>query len=515
MPYNSISEPFEKVVAMEEARSIVEQVSTFFEPKSVAVVGASKKITKAGHVIFKNFVDNKRRGVFKGDLYPVNPHEDYILAFKCYPSITNIVGNIELVVVVVPAEGVPQIMAEAAEKRAKAAVIISGGFGEVGNHELETKVKSIAHEAGIRVLGPNCLGVYDPSTGVDMLFLPETKVLSTGDEVVATPRPMNGPIAIVTQSGAFGVAVLDYMAGEQMGLSKFVSFGNKIDVNETEMLRYLLHDEQTRVILLYAESIEAGREFMEVAKEVTRYKPIVAIKAGKTEAGARAARSHTGAIAGSDKIYDSAFLQTGVLRARDMEEFLDAGEALAFQPPAAGNNVAVITSAGGPAIMAVDECVSRGVSVKRFSDETIQKLEDLKKEDKIPSFATNYNPLDLTGSATSEMFEIGTKILLDDSEIYGVMVFGLHHSPAMQEDYVDKIVNLSKNYLKPIVACDIGETEMAMHIRDRFDKQGIPAYSSPEDASRAMAALVHYGLYLKKNGFFDSYLERFKEKVRR
>jgi len=496
------------------APTIIEQVKTFFEPASVAVVGASKKITKAGHVIFKNFVDNKRRGVFKGELYAVNPHEDYILAFRCYPSLSGIIGDVELVVVVVPAENVPAIMKEAAQKHAKAAVIVSGGFGEVGNHELEAEVKAITKNAGIRVLGPNCLGVYDSSTGVDMLFLPETKVLSTGEEVVATPRPMSGPIAVVTQSGAFGVAVLDYMAGEQLGLSKFVSFGNKIDVNETEMLQYLLHDERTRVILLYAESIEAGREFMEVAREVTKYKPIVALKSGRTEAGARAALSHTGAIVGSDKIYDSVFLQAGVLRVWDMEEFLDVGEALAFQPPAAGNNVAIVTSAGGPAIMAVDECVSRGVNVKRFSDETAEKLETLKKTGKIPSFATNSNPLDLTGSATSEMFELGTKILLEDPEIYGVMVFGLHHSPGMAEDYVDRVANLSKNYFKPVVACDIGETEMAIYIRQRFDKHGIPSYSSPEDAARAMSALVHYGSYLRKNGFFEGYLEQFKKKVR-
>jgi acetyl coenzyme A synthetase (ADP forming)-like protein len=485
---------------------IVEQMRTFFEPRSVAVVGASKKITKAGHVIFKNFVDNKRRAVFKGEIYPVNPHEDYILAFKCYSSLKEIIGNIELVVIVVPAENVPQIMEEAAQKGTKAAVIVSGGFGEIGNHQLEEQVKAIAKKAGIRVLGPNCLGVYDPTTGVDMLFLPETKVLTTGDEVVATPRPMSGPISLVTQSGAFGVAVLDYMAGEQLGLSKFVSFGNKIDVEEPEMLEYLLHDEKTRVILLYAESIEAGRDFMRVAKEVTRVKPVVALKSGKSEAGARAALSHTGAIAGSDKIYDSVFTQVGVIRVRDMEEFLDVGEALASQPPAEGNNVAVITSAGGPGIMAVDECESKGINVKKFSDETIKKFEKLKKEGKLPSFATNSNPLDLTGSATSEMFELGTKILFEDPEVYGILLFGLHHAPAMQEDYVDRIANLSKNYLKPIVACDIGETEMAMYIRRRFDKLGVPAYSSPEDAARAMAALVHYGVYLKKNGYLEEYL---------
>jgi acyl-CoA synthetase (NDP forming) len=350
------------------------------------------------------------------------------------------------------------------------------------------------------------LGVYDPTTGVDMLFLPETKVLTTGDEVVATPRPMSGPISLVTQSGAFGVAVLDYMAGEQLGLSKFVSFGNKIDVEEPEMLEYMLHDEKTQVVLLYAESIEAGRDFMKIAREVTRVKPIVALKSGKTEAGARAALSHTGAIAGSDRIYDSVFAQVGVIRVRDMEEFLDVGEALASQPPAQGNNVAVITSAGGPGIMAVDECESKGINVNKFSKETTSKFEELKKTGKIPSFATNFNPLDLTGSATSEMFELGAKILLEDPEVYGILLFGLHHSPAMQEDYVDRISNLSKNYIKPIIACDIGETEMAIYIRRRLDKLGIPAYSTPEDAARAMAALVHYGLYLKKNGYLEEYL---------
>jgi len=491
--------------------SVVEQMNTFFEPRSVAVVGASKKITKAGHVIFKNFVDNKRRGVFKGELHPVNPHEDYILAYKCVPSLTEIIGDIELVVIVVPAETVPKIMEEAATKRAKAAVIISGGFGEVGNHELEQRVKRIAQKARIRVLGPNCLGVYDSHTGVDMLFLPETKVLTTGDEVVATPRPMSGPIAIVTQSGAFGVAALDYLAGQQLGLSKFVSFGNKMDVDEPEMLQYLLHDRKTRVILLYAESIEAGREFMDVAREVTAIKPIVALKSGKTEAGARAALSHTGAIAGSDRIYDSVFLQVGVLRVREMEEFFDVGQALAFQPPAADNNVAVITSAGGPAIMAVDECESRGINVRRFSDNTVEKFEELKRKGEIPSFATNLNPLDLTGSVTSQMFELGTKILLDDPEVHGLIVIGLHQAPALQEDYVDRIANLTRTYTKPIVACDIGETEMAIYVRRRFDKLGIPAYRSPEDAARAMAALVNYGLYLKKKGYFQEYLSSWVE----
>jgi acyl-CoA synthetase (NDP forming) len=489
--------------------SLVKQMHTFFYPKAVAVVGASRRAMKAGHVIFKNFVINKQRGLFKANLYPVNPNEKSILGLPCYPSVTDIDEEVDLAVVVVPAKIVPKVMQEAATKKVKAIVIISAGFSEVGKHELEEEVTAIAKKAGIRILGPNCLGVYDSQTGVDMLFLPETKTLTTGDEVVATPRPMAGPIAVVTQSGAFGAAALDYLSGKEMGVSKFVSFGNKADVTASEMLTYLLYDDLTRVILFYSESIDNGREFMGVAKEVTQKKPIIALKVGKSEAGARAAASHTGSIAGSDRIYAAAFHQTGVLRARDFEDFFDMGKALAFQPPATGKNVAIITDAGGPGIMCVDECVSLGLNVKRFSDETIGKFEKLKQEGRIPRFATNLNPVDLTGSVTSEMFEEGTRILFEDPEIEGIIILGLHHLPALQEDFVDRVAKLRRNYNIPVVACDVGETEMALHIRSRFDKLGIPSYYSPEDAARGMASLVNYGLYLKKCGQFNQYMESF------
>lgn len=490
-----------------------ENLQAFFTPKSVAIVGATKKINKAGHVIFKNFVENKRRGVFKGEVFPVNPHEDSILGFQCYPSVTKIPIELELVVVVVPAEIVPEIMEDAASKKVKAVVIISSGFSEIGKHELENKVLSIAKKAGIRILGPNCLGVYDSRTGVDMLFLPETKILTTGEEVIATPRPMPGNIAMVTQSGAFGVAALDYLAGRQIGVSKFISFGNKCDVDEAEMLQYLLHDEETRVILLYIEDIKSGREFIKIAKEVSKKKPIVALKAGRTEAGARAAASHTGALAGSDQIYDAVFAQTGVIRAKDMEEFFDAGKALAMQPPATGKNIGIVTDAGGPGIMAVDECELRGLTVKRFSEATIKKFEKLKEESKLPKFATNLNPVDITGSGTSEMFETAVEILFQDPEVHGIILLGLHHTPALQEDYIDRVAKVASRYDKPIVACDIGETEMALHTRFRFDKLGIPAYSSPEDSARAMNVLAKYGEYLEKNNCLKKYIQNFlKEK---
>jgi acyl-CoA synthetase (NDP forming) len=495
----------------------IKQLNAFFNPRSIAIVGATKKIDKAGHVIFKNFAENKRRGVLKGELFPVNPHEDSILGFQCYPSITKIPAELESVVIVVPANIVPEIMEDAASKKVSVAVIISSGFGEIGNHELENKIVAIAKKAGIRVLGPNCLGVYDSRTGVDMLFLPETKILTTGDEVVATPRPMPGEIAIVTQSGAFGAAALDYLAGRQIGVSKFVSFGNKCDVSEAEMLNYLLYDDRTKVILLYVEDIKSGREFLKSAKEAAKKKPIVALKSGRTEAGARAAASHTGAIAGADQIYNAVFEQTGIFRAQDMEEFFDAGKALALQPPATGKNIGVITDAGGPGIMAVDECELKGLNVKHFSERTIQEFEKLKRENKLPKFATNLNPVDITGSGTSEMFELATEILFHDPEINGIILLGLHQTPGLQEDFVDRVAAVAgkHDHDKPIVACDIGETEMALNTRLRFDKQSIPSYPSPEDAARAINALVHYGLYLKRNNCLRDYMGKFLKNRRK
>jgi acyl-CoA synthetase (NDP forming) len=439
----------------------------------------------------------------------VNPNEDSILGFKCYPSITEIPGEVESIVIVVPAKVVPTIMEEAVAKKVKTAIIITSGFREIGNIELEEQLVATAKKGGIRILGPNCLGVYYSKTGVDTLFLPETKVLTTGDEVIATPRPLFGDIAIVTQSGAFGVAALDYLAGRQIGISKFVSFGNKCDVTESEMMHYLLYDEETAVILLYVEDIKHGREFLEVAKKVTLKKPIIALKAGRSEAGARAAASHTGAIAGSDKIYDAAFEQTGVLRARDMEEFFDTGKALAMQPPAMGANIGVLTDAGGPGIMAVDECVSNGLSVEHFSDETLRKFQTLKDQGVLPKFAATGNPVDLTGSVTDDMFEVAADTMFQAPEIHGIILLSLHHLPALREKYIDNVVKVAGNYSKPIVMCDIGETEMALYTRSRFDKLGIPSYPSPEDAARAMTALVSYGAHLKKNGCAEEYISEF------
>jgi len=491
---------------MEEA---IQKLDAFFNPRSVAVIGATKKAGKAGHVIFKNFSTNKLRGVFKGELYPVNPKEDSILGFKCYEKLSSIPGNVDLIIIIVPSAVVPSVLEEAGTKNVKAAVIISSGFKEVGNRELENQVVAIAQKHGIRVLGPNCLGVFYAKTGVDSLFLPETKTLTTGDEVIATPRPMPGNIAMITQSGAFGCAALDFLTGRQMGVSKFVSFGNKCDASESDILEYLLYDKETKVILIYLEDVKSGRDFLRVAKKVSLKKPIVVIKSGKSESGARAAASHTGAIAGSDKVYDAAFKQAGVIRAKDMEEFFDIGKAFAMQKPALGTNIGILTDAGGPGVMTVDELEILGLTVNKFSEPTLKRFNDLKEQGVILKIAATNNPVDLTGSVTDEMFEISADIMFQEKGISGIILLGLHHMPGLQEEYIGGIAAIAEKYDKPLVMCDIGETEMALYTRSRFDRLGVPAYSSPEDAARAMKALVTYGEFLKKNNAIDEYIEAF------
>jgi acyl-CoA synthetase (NDP forming) len=239
---------------------------------------------------------------------------------------------------------------------------------------------------------------------------------------------------------------------------------------------------------------------------VTAKKPVVVIKSGRSSAGARAAASHTGAIAGSDKIYDAAFEQGGVIRARDMEEFFDIGKALAMQPPAFGSNIGILTDAGGPGVMTVDECESLGLTVDRFDDETDKKFDNLKQQGVILKIAATHNPVDLTGSVTDEMFEIAADLMFQDPKISGIILLGLHHMPGLREKYIKGIVKVAAKYTKPIVMCDIGATEMALYTRSRFDRLCVPSFESPEDAARAMKSLVTYGSYLKRIGQEEAYM---------
>ncbi|RDD53749.1 MAG: CoA-binding protein [Candidatus Korarchaeota archaeon NZ13-K] len=468
----------------------------FFEPSSIAVVGASRTPGKIGYEILRVLVENRRSGVYKGDLYAVNPRSDeMILGVPTYRSVLEIPESPELAVVVTPAPQTPQVVEECGEKGIRNVVVISGGFAEVGGEGilLQRRLGEVRRKYGIRIVGPNCVGIVSPSTGVDTLFLPVEKEFQ--DRMyVSSPRPKPGSVALSTQSGAFGVACLDYMYGEDIGLSKFISYGNKIDVDEVDVINYLKDDPQTSVILIYAESIDRGREFLEIAREVTKRKPIVVLKAGRTSSGAKAASSHTAAIAGSDSVYDAAFKQAGVIRVWDMEELFDVAKALSMQPPAEGESIAILTDGGGVGVMAADESEASGLKLAEFSPKTLEKLRELQRDGVIPPIASLTNPVDLTGSATDDSFVGALESILQDPNVFGVIVLALHHVPGVTSQLPKRIAEVSRGYGKPIIAMDVGTSQYAVEFRRSFEREGIPAYPEPERAVKAMRALVHYGM---------------------
>ncbi|MGA3109793.1 MAG: CoA-binding protein, partial [Candidatus Bathyarchaeia archaeon] len=448
----------------------------------------------------ENMVTNRSRGIFKGQVHLVNPKHQEILGEKCYASISAIPEQVETVVVAIPALGIPAVIEEAGQCGAKAAIVISSGFAEVGYRNLEEELVKAARKYDLRVIGPNCLGIYDAYTGMDTLFLPEHKFLSDGREVVATPRPRRGSVSFLTQSGAFGAAALDYMAGHGMGIRGFVSYGNRCDVTEDELLGYFENDAQTKAILMYVEGLARPRDFLFRAEETSKRKPIVALKAGRTEAGTRATASHTAALAGMDQIYDGAFKQAGIIRVRNVEELFDFGRALALQPPTYTKNVAVITNAGGPGIIATDALEESGLLVQKFPDRIIAKFSEYKAKKLLLPVQSGFNPIDLSAEATSDMFALVVSTILEDPEIGGLVVISLHHAPTILDDVPEKLAKIVPKFGKPVMVCDMGATEMAQTMRMSFEKHGLPAYSVPERAARALWALSYYGIYLLEHG---------------
>ncbi len=481
----------------------VGRLDPFFYPDSVAVIGASREPGSVGHELLRVMVENQKSGLYRGRLYAVNPKaKEPILGVPTYPSVSDLPEPVDLGVIVVPARVVPAVVDECGRKGIKHVIVISGGFAEVGGEgvELQEKLVEVARRHGIRIVGPNCVGVVCPETGVDTMFLPYKKELG-GRGLLSLPRPGPGNISLLTQSGAFGVACVDYMAGEGLGLAKFVSYGNKADIDEVELMEYLADDPKTRVIVIYAESIEEGRRFIEAARRTVPKKPVVVLKAGRTRAGARAASSHTAALAGADEVYSAAFRQAGVVRVYEVEELFDVTKALSMQPPARGPRIAVLTDGGGAGVMTADELESKGAVVVQLSEETQSRLRELMDRGVIPPISAVANPVDVTGSATDDAFVESLRILLDAPEVDGVIVLPLHHVPGLTSDLPERIAAEARGRGdKPVLVVDIGQGEYGIAYRERFDELGIPAYPTPERAARAMVGLIKYGEALKRMG---------------
>jgi len=455
-----------------------QKLETFFKPKSIAVVGASKNSTKIGHATLKNILISD----YDCKVYPINPKEKEILGVKCYKTLNDVPGKIDLVMVSVPAKIVPQIMRECVQKKVEHTIIISSGFSEIGDHKLEDEIKKIAEKSNMRILGPNTMGYKNASDNLDASF------------VFGVPR--KGNLSLISQSGALGIGMIYLANNEYVGVSKIIGVGNKLDIDDDDLIDYFSTDPETKVIGLYIEAIKDGRAFMNSIKACD--KPVLVVKAGRSAAGARATASHTGSMAGSDKIYGAAIRQAGGIRCRDLVELFDMARALAGQPPAQGNRIGIITNGGGLGILLTDACEENGLTIPKLSQKTYNKIDKI-----LPDLIRPNNPVDLVGDAGFYRYEASTRALLEDPNIDGVIVASVHGGYARPREFTGAILKmirerkLHEEFKKPILGTWIGGKEFEDLVLD-LKAAGVPIYPSSWRTARAMTALYIEGERIKR-----------------
>lgn len=456
-------------------------LKTLFEPHSIAVIGASRKPEAVGYAVLHNLLE----GGYQGKIFPINPKADQIENLKAYPSILEVPESVELAVIVVPRQNVPETLRLCAQKKVQAAVVISAGFKEVGGEgvALEKEIIEISKSSGISVLGPNCLGIIN---ACDQRM----------NASFARTMPRAGNIAFVSQSGALCTAILDYAKGQGLGFSKFVSLGNKACLNEVDMLRYLKEDSETDVVLMYVEDLVNGREFMELAREMTGDadppKPILVIKSGRTAEGAKAASSHTGSLMGSDEVYDALFIQCGVLRMDSVEEMFNLAVGFANQPLPKGKRVAIVTNAGGPGIMTTDACIRSGLEIAQLLPSTQEALRKV-----LPQTASVSNPVDVIGDAQHDRYEQALKIVAQDPNVDSLIVILTPQAMTTIEETAEVIVRLDQEIKIPMMACFMGIVDVSAGVKILEDHH-IPHYRFPEAAARTLGAMVRYQEWIKR-----------------
>lgn len=447
-------------------------LNEFFSPQSVAVIGASTDPDKLGHAVLRNLVE----GGFceKGLVYPINPKAAEILGLQAYPSVLDVPDPIELAVIVIPYPYVPDALRECGRKEIPAAIVISAGFREAGMEglERERELIDIAQEFNLRLIGPNCLGVIDTFTPMNASF--------------AAGSPPKGPLAFMSQSGALGTAVLDIALAGRLGLSKFVSLGNKADVSEIDLLRAWANDDDTSVILIYSEGMPNGQEFINTARSMTAKKPVIAIKSGVTQSGSRAVSSHTGSLAGSEQAYQAAFRQAGILRAESMESLFDMALAIGYQDKLAGDRIAIITNAGGPGILATDALERFGLTMARFEYETIHALEGY-----LPDAASAANPVDVLGDARADRYRYALDTVSNDPNVDGLLVVLTPQAMTEIDATAEAVGQLANEIDKPVLACFMGESQVTSGIKI-LNKYLVPNYTFPERAAKAFKAMSEY-----------------------
>lgn len=476
---------------------IAQKFDSLFNPRSLTLVGASANQYKWGSVILSHIIT----GHFKGKVYPVNPKEKEILSLKAYSNVKALPETPDLAVVVTPPFSVPQVLQECAEKGIKAAVIITAGFAEVGaeGEKLQREVVNIARKSGMILVGPNCFGIISTACSLCAIMPP------------LFPKP--GPFAVVSQSGNIGFSIVQRLISKGFGISKLISYGNEADLHLEDYLEYLAEDDETKVILSYVEGLKDGRRFFETAKKVTQKKPIVTLKAGCTSAGARAAKSHTAALAGSDAIFDSVCKQAGIIRVRDMDEIFNVGAALLHQPLPRGKRVGIITAGGGWGVLGADACINAGLSVAQLPEETIKELDSL-----LPSWWSRGNPVDLVAGVFGEAVMKSIEVMLRCATIDGLMLLNLspllprgialvsNESSDLREqlkafadslaEVFEQLAVLVAKYDKPIItASEFDGGYIDAQVSRLAVQKKIPYYLLPDHAATVLSRLAEYAKY--------------------
>lgn len=468
-------------------------LEAIFAPRSVAIVGASPDPTKLGHRILKNILD----AGYAGRVYPIHPSAPQILGLTAFPAIDRAPEAVDLAVIVVPAAAVLDVAEQCGQYGVKSLVVISAGFKEVGRagHDLERRLTEIVKRYDMRMVGPNCLGIIDTTTSLNASF--------------AALYPQPGQIAFMSQSGALCTAILDWSKSQGIGFSRFVSLGNKADVDEVALLRAWGGDTaNNRVILAYLEGIGDGGDFIAAAREVTKHTPVIAIKSGTTQSGARAASSHTGSLAGSETAYEAAFDQSGVLRAHSMQELFDFALAFAYQPLIPGDRLAIVTNAGGPGIIATDATERSGLKLAELTPETMESLRA-----QLPAAASVYNPIDVIGDARSDRYRVALRAALDDPNVDAVLVLFTPQAGSEPEATARVIIELSAGRDKPVVTSYMGAASIGPALRILNDHQ-IPNYAFPERAVAALRAMLDQRRWIERPAGEYTHFDVDTERVR-
>ncbi len=467
------------MVKLHDPELRLKTINRIFKPNSVAIVGASSTPGKLGYAI----VENLKNGGYKGNIYPVNPKADEILGFPCYKSLLDIPGELDVVIVAIPAAAVASIIPDAGKKGVAGLVIISSGFAEIGKTELQKQVTDLAEEHNVRIMGPNIYGYYYTPMNLCATF--------------CTPYTEKGEVALVSQSGGVGMAILGYSRSRGMGVSAIVGLGNKSDIDEDDLLEFFGADPNTKVIAIHMEDIKDGEGFLETAQRVSKTKPIVILKGGRTEAGARAAASHTGALMGADNIYEAAFKQSGVIRASTLEELLDWAWSLQMLPEPKGENAIIITGAGGLGVLLTDACVQHGVNLMSMPSDLDKEFKKL-----IPPFGASGNPIDITGGEPPETYKNAILLGLRDPRVHS-LILGYWHTiitpPLVFADVVTQALDEAERegIIKPVVAALAGDIEVE-EASNRLRKRGVLAH--PYAGEKAVAALgVKYRVWRSNN----------------